>query len=370
MKNLKEFRPLIKLIGNDKGKLILASIIIFISSITGIFSGYLNGSAIEAITKLDINKALLFLLTYFGIEVTFGGAFVHLAYSILYKIESSLTRKLGFEAYKKALNLPAVAFEKYSSGEIINRITNDADTLSFAFGRLLNVICSIVASLIIIVYVFINSWIIGIYIILLVGILFVVIKYFNPKMKKIHKERKAEQDKFTSLTTESIRGIREIKTLGIKNSLINNTMDIIKLIFKKSSIEIDIDMRFNIITRFIKSILEVGTFIICVILMYNKMITLTFFIAMTYYVYRYMWLIENLNDFTQTYQKTIVSIGRVNDLLENRLYEDEKFGDIKLTNVKGEIEFKNVNFAYPDEGAILNNFNIKLEPNKKIAYSW
>ena len=367
MKNLKEFKPLIRLIKDDKKKLVIASIIIFMSGIAEIFTGYLNGAAVEAITKLDVNAALMYLGIYFGIEITFDGIILHKANSMLYKIESSLTRKLGFNAYKKALNLPAVAYEKYSSGEIINRITNDADTLSFAFGRLLNMISSIIASLIIIVYVFINSWIIGLYILFLVGMLFIVIGIFNPKMKKIHKERKAEQDKFTSLTTESIRGIREIKTLGVKNSLINNMTDIIKVIFKKSSDEIDLEMRFHIITRFIKSILEVGTFVLCVILLYHDQITLTFFIAMTYYVYRYMWLIENLNDFTQTYQKTIVSIGRVNDILENRLFNDESFGNIKLDNIKGEIEFKNVKFAYPDEDNILTGLNLKLVPNKKIA---
>ena len=81
--------------------------------------------------------------------VTFDGIFLNMANSMLYKIESLLTRRLGFNAYKKALNLPSVAFEKYSSGEIINRITNDAETLSFAFGRLLNMISSTVASLIV-----------------------------------------------------------------------------------------------------------------------------------------------------------------------------------------------------------------------------
>ena len=154
MKNLKEFKPLIKLIANDKGKLIFASILIFISGIAEIFTGYLNGAAVESITKLNILNALMYLGVYFGIEITFNGSFVHIAYSILYKIESSLTRKLGFNTYKKALNLPAVAFEKYSSGEIINRITNDADSLSFAFGRLLNVFTSILASSIVMVYVF------------------------------------------------------------------------------------------------------------------------------------------------------------------------------------------------------------------------
>ena len=97
------------------------------------------------------------------------------------------------------------------------------------------------------------------------------------------------------------------------------------------------------------------------------MVTLTFFIAMTYYIYRYMWLIENINDLTQTYQKLVVSLGRVNEILENKLYEDDTFGDQVIDNVKGVIEFKNVTFSYPDEGNTLKNFNIRIEPHKKVA---
>lgn len=367
MKNLKEFKPLIRLIGKDKNKLIFASCLIFISGIAEIFTGYLNGAAVEAITNLNLKIALLFLGIYFIIELTLDGSILHFANSILYKIESSLTRKLGYFTYKKALELPAVAYEKHSSGEIINRITNDADSLSFAFGRLLNMISSLVASLIIIVYIFINSWIIGLEIVIIVGILFLIIRLYSPKLKDINKERKKEQDKFTSLVNESIRGIREIKTLGIKNNLLENMRDIIGLIYKKSEREIDIQKEFNIIIRFIKSVLEVGIFISCVILLYYGKINLTFFIAMTYYVYRYMWLIENLNDLTQTYQKVIVSITRVNEILENKLYLDEEFGDKKITKVNGRIEFKDVIFSYPDEDITLNHFCLNIEPNKKIA---
>ena len=367
MKSVKEFKPLIKLIGKEKKKLIIASVIIFINGIAEILTGYLNGSAVECITKMELKKAILFISIYFFIELTIDGFLFHKANSMLYKIESILTRKLGFYTYKKSLDLPAVAYEKLSSGEVINRITSDADTLSFAFARLLNMFSSIVGSLIIIIYVFINSWIVGLEILFFVFILFIVIKIYSPKLKKIHQERREEQDNFTSLTTESIRGIREIKTLGIKNNLIKDMTNIIKVIYKKSKKEIDIQKEFNILTRFIKSILECGTFILCIILLYNKQISLTFFIAMTYYIYRYMWLIENLNDFIQTYQKTVVSISRVNDILENRLYKDDKFGNIELNNVKGILEFKNVSFAYPDESATFNEFNLKLVPNKKIA---
>ena len=367
MKSLKEFKPLLKLVKEDLKKLIFASIIIFISGICEVFTGYLNGKVVEAITKLDIKNALIFLGIYFMVEITLGGGILYYANSILYKEESKLTRKLGFYTYKKALSLPSVAYEKMSSGEIINRITNDADTLSFAFGRLLNMISSLIASLIVIIYIFINSWIIGLEIVGIVSILFLILKKYNPLLKDIHKERRKEQDRFTSLTTESIRGIREIKTLGIKNNLISDMTSIIKDIYNKSSKEIDIQKSFNIKTRLLKAILECGVFATCVVLLYHKMISLTFFIAMTYYVYRFTWLIEDINDLTQTYQKVSVSISRVNDILENRLYKDEEFGNKKLDNVKGVIEFKDVNFNYPDEGNILNNFSLKIEPNKKIA---
>lgn len=366
-KNLKEFIPLIKLVKEDLNKIILASIVIFISGITDIFTGYLNGKVVEAITSLDIKKALIFLGVYFILEITMDGIILHKANSVLYKEESKLTRKLGFNTYKKALNLPAEAYEKLSSGEVINRITNDADTLSFTFGRILKMVSSLIASSIVLIYIFINSYIIGLEIILIMLILFLILKKYNPLLKNIHKERKGKQDEFTSLTNESIRGIREIKTLGVKNNLITNMIELIKDIYKKSEEEIDMQKSFNIKTSFLKSVLECMVFATCVILLYYHKISLTFFIAMTYYIYRYTWLLEDINDLTQNYQKLSVSISRVNDILENRLYEDEKFGNKTLNDIKGTIEFKKVYFSYPDEDNILKDFNLELEPNKKIA---
>lgn len=367
MKNLKEFKPLIKLVKKDIKRIILASAIIFLSGICEIFTGYLNGRVVEAITNLEIKKALIFLAIYFVLEIIIDGIVLQKANSVLYKEESKLTRKLGFETYKKALDLPAAAYEKTSSGEIINRITNDADTLSFAFGRLLRMISSLVASFIIIIYVFANSWVVGIEILLIVLILLLIIRKYNPLLKGIHKERKVEQDKFTSLTNESIRGIREIKTLGIKKNLINNITGIIKNIYKKSEEEIDIQKSFDIKTKLLRTILECTVFATCLILLYYHKTSLTFFVAMTYYVYRYTWLIDEINDLTQTYQRVSVSISRVNDILENRLYQDQSFGTKEITNIKGVIEFKNVTFSYPEEENILNNFSVKFEPNKKIA---
>lgn len=367
MKLLKKWIPIIKLIKEDKWKLIVSGILIFLCGLTGIFTGYLNGAAVEAITNSNINLAIMYLIMYFFIGVLIGTILSGLANSMLLKIESKLTRTLGFNTYKKALNLPAIAFEEMSSGEIINRITNDADSLSFTFGKMINMISSIVTALVILVYVFFNSWIVGLILIIFLIILYFIIKKYTPLLKDAHKERKTTQDSFTSLANESIRGIREIKTLGIKEQLINNAKKSIDNIFKVSKKEIDLETRFNIVISLLKEVLEVGVFIICIILLYYKQITLTFFIAMTYYIYRYMWFIECLNDFTETYQKVSVSLDRVNEILENQKFNDVVFGNTNINNMKGIIKFKDVSFSYPNEEKVLDDFNLIIEPNKKIA---
>ena len=367
MKNLKEFKPLIKLMKEEKSKLILASAIVVLCVFCEVFTGYLNGKSIECIAEMNLKYALIYIGIYFLLEITTDGILYLKAKSILSKLESILTRKLEFYTYKKAINLPSIAFEKMSSGEIINRITNDADTLSFVFLRLLNMLTMLVTSFVLLIYIFINSWVIGLEIIAVIIILYFVIKKYNPILEKIHKERKKEQDKFISLTNESIRGIREIKTLGVKNNLVNNAIEIVKRIFNKSAYEIDTKKNFDIGTGFLKSVLECGVIATSIVLLYYKQISLSFLVSMTYYIYRFTYLIEDINELTQTYQKVKVSVSRVNDILENRLFEDEKFGDKKLENVKGVIEFKNVSFAYPDEENTLNEFNLTIKPKEKVA---
>lgn len=367
MKNIKEFIPLWKLVKEDKCKFIIATLLIIISNFFSVVSGYLIGEATQYLTDTKYAMSILYLVIYVIFNSVEDVGLYNTGSCMLELIESKVSRKLGYFTYKKAINLPAYAYEKTSSGEVINRIVNDADTLSFAFSRLVALISSLTASLIVLVYIFINSWVLGIEIIIFVGILYLVINKYDPMLINVHKERKKMQDKFTSLVNESIRGIREIKTLGVKNNLMSNMKEIIKSIFDKSKEEVSIRKKYNALTFLLKIFLEGVVFITCAFLIYKGSITIGFFVTMTYYIYRFTNLIDNINNFSQTYQKLIVSLQRVNEILENRLYEDEIFGNEKINKVKGLIEFKNVSFSYPNEDNIINNFNIKLEPNKKIA---
>ena len=68
MKDFKEFKPLIKLMKEEKGKLILSSIIVVISGFCEIFTGYLNGKSVESITELNLKAALIYIGIYFILD--------------------------------------------------------------------------------------------------------------------------------------------------------------------------------------------------------------------------------------------------------------------------------------------------------------
>ena len=159
MKSLKEFMPLWKLIKEEKVKLIIASTLILVAGISEIATGYLNGAAVESITNMALKNAVIYLVIYLTIELLSHAIIENYAGAMLEKIESKLTRKLGYHTYRKALDMPSYAYEEKTSGEVINRITTDADSLSFAFGHLLSAISSLIGSIVVIIYISDSVWV-------------------------------------------------------------------------------------------------------------------------------------------------------------------------------------------------------------------
>ncbi len=366
MKKFKEFKKIIELIKKYKFKIIICFIGIFISSFSYILIGYLNGRALEEVTKLNLNGAILFLIIYLLSEVI-GSLIERISFTKLSKVEITMAREVSYLTYQKVLALPAYAFEEKTSGEIINRVTNDTSTIINSFDQFFGIITRLIASVIIYFYILYNSYIIALEIAIFIFIFAFVVKYFHPRLEKAHKKRKKINDFAVSQVSESIRGIREIKTLGIKPSLFQNLRELIKKSVNASFNEIDLYLAYDIISNVLKSLLEVGSFITGAILLYKGNISITFFIAITYYIYRYTWIIENITSFTKTYNEVIVSATRINEILENKLFPDVAFGDKELTSCQGIIKFKNVTFNYPNEDITLNNFNAEFLPNKKIG---
>ncbi len=366
-KSIKELKKIYSLLKKDKFKLIIAFIFIFISSLLSISNGWLHGQIIESIIALSIYKALIFLGIYFVIEVVFNNILDNIGVMIASKVEANLTRKISTIVYKKVLNLPSYAFEEKTSGELINRITSDTETLSNMFNNIIQVLINTIGCILILIYIFFNSLIVGFEIIIFLVLILIVILIFNPKLKKINKELKEKKDAFTAVSSETIRGIREIKTLGIKDNLIKEVEELKKIIYQKDVDDINLHRTYSMIMWVIKFMLECLVFATCLIEIYLSKSSIGFFMAMTWYIYRFSWLIDNLTGMNRMYQKFFVSIRRINEIIDNKLYDDDKFGNINLIKPVGNITFDKVSFGYKNEDITLNNFTAKFETNKKIA---
>lgn len=366
MKFLKLFKSLWVYMKNDKKKIIIALILIIMSSILGLSYGYLNGASVEAITKLNIENFLIYIGLYLFIQLFANQFLKKQSRLIINKIELNLTEKISYNLFKKVGKLPAKAFEDKTSGEIINRITNDAETITDMLNQLLNMALEVFGSIIIIFYIVFNSYIVTLEIIIYIFLIVIITKSFTPKIKNYQKEIKEKTDNYITDVNQNVLGIREIRALGIRKNINNNIKQTISEVFNKRTKLLDYETKYNILIKSLNAFLEVLVFITCGLLIYYGKSNLTFFIAMTYYIYRYMWVVEAFSSFITIYQKVIVAMERISEILDNKLYEDVKYGNQSLNNISGKLTFDHVSFGYNDE-LLLQDFHASFEPNKKIA---
>ena len=148
----------------------------------------------------------------------------------------------------------------------------------------------------------------------------------------------------------------------------DNFKNIVRNIYFKINKQMITERNYNAWIYILNCTLEFVIFTTCIILIINKTGSFAFFMAMTYYVYRFMNTIELMMNLSTSIQKMKVSIERLSEILDNKLYKDEKFGIVSKTDILGNIEFKNITFKYPnEEKEIFEEFNLTIPTGKKVA---
>ncbi|MBQ7031014.1 MAG: ABC transporter ATP-binding protein [Bacilli bacterium] len=345
---------------------IIGAIFIIVSSLLGVVSGYLNGISVEKITTLEFKLAILALVIYFICNII-KSMLRKVSNVIFQKISNNGMEKITYNVFEKVGLLPAKAFEEKSSGELINRVTSDSTNIVSNLNQLVWIGSDIIAVLVISVYILANSWIIFAEILIYLVIFYFYTKKYMPKLKENQKNIKKDIDATTSKVNEAIRGVREIRALGIREKINKRVKGDITKLFKKRNETIEFTESYYATVRNMNSILETTVFISCIVLLVYNQVSLTFVIAMTWYIYRFMYLFESFTNISTSFQTLIVSAERILELLDNSLYKDINFGKVNK-KVDGNIEFKNITFRYSeDEPIILNDFNLEIEKNKVTA---
>ena len=368
MKKFSTFKILFHYLKDEKLKMFTYILLVLFTYIPSLVTAYFWGIALEALISKNFNEFVLYLAIWEGIYIFFY-TILQIPRDTLYNyLEIKFTKNVSKDLYKKIDMLPAKAFEEIGVGEFINRLYTDPDRIMELLQKLIRLVCKALVVVVVLIVSFKISLLLGCEILIFGFIMgFISFKFF-PKIKKTQESIKKESDNYVKVATENITGIREIKSLGIKKNIENNIFNILDNLFshnKKIKKYEVIYYSLNNLTYFILQ------FIILFTAGYYTVtgkIAYSLFIVLETYIWRIDEVVESISDFGVNYNKVTVSLKRISEIVNNKLYDDEKFGDVVLENIKGNIQLSNVKFRYSeDEDYTLKGLNLKIVPNKKIA---
>lgn len=364
----KTIRLIFKYLKDEKLRLSTYIMLVLCSYIPALLTTFFWGYAIEGLIEQDLNKFMIFLIFRETTHVLF---YVVLSYprDMLYKyLEIKFTKNVIKDLYSKIQDLPAIAFEDIGVGEFINRLTTDPDRIMQLLSKLMKMSCRAFVVVLVLVVSFSSSIVLGLEI-LVFGVIMGFISYkFFPKIKKTQESIKKESDLQVKTATENLTGIREIKALGIKQNIKDKLFANIDRLFVNEKKMNNYELAYYNLNNLIYFILQATILATAGYLVVQGNLTYSLFIVIESYVWRIDEVVESISDFGVNYNKVKVSLNRIDDILNNNLYKDEKFGKVDLKDAKGLVEFKDVKFKYrEEEDYTLNGLNLKIEPHKKIA---
>ena len=365
---IKEFRLLFHYLKHKKLQLIMYIFLVLLNFIPYLFTAFIWGLALETLLNNQFQKFVYIVIAYESLQVIFNGLSYNIRAKLYKTLELEFSSRLSKDLYRKVDQLPAIAFENIGVGEFINRITQEPEQILSLLDRLIYLVVQGIVSIVIVLLAFYISIILGLEVIVFAVIMGIMSYRVFPKIKKVQKEIKQQSDQVVKYATENISGIREVKALGMKENTEKKLFRFLDDTYKKRKESSNYEVNFHSWNNAIYFTLQGVIFATCGYFVVQGKIAYSTFIMFETLLWRIDSLVESLSDFGINYNKVVVSLSRINDILENRLYPDEKFGKVQLQNGEGKIEFNNVKFRYQDEEKfVLNGINMTLLPHRKIA---
>ncbi|MGQ0828235.1 MAG: ABC transporter ATP-binding protein [Bacteroidota bacterium] len=283
-----------------------------------------------------------------------------------------ITQKLGAQIYsdglKHSLELPYQVFEDQRSGETLGKlqkVRTDVEKLIFAFVSIL--FTSLVGVIFVMIYAIKIHWLIAVVYFAAVPILGFITSTLSKRIKKIQKKIVGETTALAGSTTESLRNIELVKSLGLAdqeiNRLNNTTSKILGLELKK--------------VRFIRSISFVqGTFVnflrSCILflllyLIFADTMTLGQLFSLQIYSFFIFGPLQEMGNIINIYREAEVSLENFQGILSTPKEEKPQ----KPVAIKGiqTLEFHNVSFKHQTaSNKALDNISFSSKSGETIAF--
>src|SRR3982751_5710663 len=231
-----------------------------------------------------------------------------------------ITQRLGAELYsdgiRHSLELPYSTFEDQRSGETLGRLQKVRTDVEKLIATTINVLfTSLVGIVFVMIYAFSVHWIIAPAYFLTVPVLGVISSVLSRRIKQIQKVIVAETTALAGSTTESLRNIELVKSLGLAQQEIDRlnatTGKILKLELKK--------VRYLRSLSFIQgsfvNLLRTSILFLMLYLIFTQRITVGQFFSLFIYSFFIFGPLQELGNVVNTYRETEVSLQNFEAIL-------------------------------------------------------
>lgn len=284
------------------------------------------------------------------------------------KFYYDVRRNLQIELTRETLKITQEELNTTSSGVFIERINNDTDSLTDVFASLINQVTTIIGNLGILVTIFfINK-----YIFLAYFSFIIIIIAFNRYSSNINymnrKKLKKEREKTGGFISEIVRGSKDVKILNAEESFLKKADQYLK---KSSDMSYKYHMeraKYGAFSGTIRDTADLGIGILICVSLISKTLGIESALIIYSYHYQILYTADIIESVYEILKQFNLSANRIFGVLEENEFNKEVFGNKKLKNFNGNIEFRNVSFSYEDNIPVLKDLSLKIDANQTVGF--
>ena len=332
-------------------------------------------SQLESIKKLDLSRRPEFhfdviwriIILLVGMYVL-SAIFRYIQTWIMTQVTQTVTFRMRQQLSEKINRLPLSYFDKQTYGEVLSRITNDVDTISQTLNQSLSqIITSTVTVLGILVMMFSISWQMSLVALLVLPLAGGVITLIAKSSQKQVLRQQTQLGELNGHIEEMYGGHQVMRVFnGQKKSIakfskINNRLQdsAWKAQFFSGLI--------HPIMNFIGNIGYVAMTILGGWLAINGRLKIGDIQAFIQYVDQFNQPLVQVANIANILQSTAAAAERVFEFLDEPEEAVESNNLVKLSSVKGEVEFDNVVFGYKPDQTIIKGLSAHIKPGQRVA---
>ncbi len=356
---------LIKYFKDEKYLIIGLLISIVIMVVCQVITPYLQSDAIDSIKDNNFSSLpkILFIMLALYIILSIYSLIQGLLSAIL---SQRVVKRMRSDLFNKIINMPIKYFDMNSHGDIMSRMTNDVDnvsnTLSTSLSSLFSGVLMILGTLIMMFYTY---WLLALISCSIVILTLIVTKYLSKGMKKFFSRRQILLGRLNGIVEEMVVSHKTVSAFSKEDDVIKE-FEQTSLNLTKTGIKAEI--LGGSMGPIMNCINNIGFVIISLFggyFAFKGIITIGVISAFIVYAKQFSRPINEIANLYGQIQTALASAERVFIVLNDK--EEDKSGNYNLDNIKGLIDFKNVNFSYIPGKQVLYDFNLDVRCGHKVA---